>query len=338
MKVLKTEEKRENISKDIDQKASKKVFINLIIAVAFMAYFCVFSVVYKQWLHDSIEDFIKIATMVFLIISLILIEIAYKKSSETVVIHAFEALALAIHSLTTMYITKINNFDLNNYILMSSYGFSIYFVLKTIIITTKARKEFLNGLSDISEIVKKEEPKKKEASKKDKKNKKKDNEEQNNIIVDSVEESIVENETNINDEEIDETDDIEIDDDVDIEIEEALDTIANEEEENEKIEEKTNTNDKLAQLREKLKRLQEEDRKLNSNIKKNQEKEENEENEKTEKESNNRDNKVKKETKKDKIEEENNTPKTKKRGRPKKEKASSSTDKNIANETRNRWQ
>lgn len=264
MKLLKTEEKS---AKATDKKTLKKVFINLLIAIAIMAYFCTLSIVYKQWLHNNIVDVVKVSTMVFLVIALVLIEIAYKKESKRVVIHSFEMLALAIHSLTTMYITKVNNFDFNNYILLSSYGFSIYYVLKTIFITTKARKDFVNGLSDISEIVKKEEPKKKEASKKDKK--KKDivdepKESDSIIIINSDEENEIDDALEVIEEE--DVEDIDVEEDIDEEIEENLENEEDLDEvevEKETIKEtKSVANDKLAQLREKIKRLQIEDKSL----------------------------------------------------------------------------
>ncbi len=177
MKLHKTEEKdikevnkQENkkISKLVDKKTAKKVFSNLIIAVLVMAYFCIISAVYDNIHETGIIGVIKIATMVFLGIALILIEFAFKRESKTLLIHTFEALAIALHSLTIVYVTRVFNLDFKRYILVSSYIFSIYYVLKAIIINTKARKEYLNNLSDISDIVKKEEPTKKEAFKKEK--------------------------------------------------------------------------------------------------------------------------------------------------------------------------
>ena len=172
MKKEKTKEKVDNpnkkISKEIEKKVSTKVFINLLIAILIMAYFCIISVVYKNVLQAQIIHVIKIATLVFLGITLVLIEFAYRKENKRLFIHSMEALLLATHSLTTMHIIKIYNFDFQNYTLFSSYVFSIYYVLKAIIINTKARRDYLKSLSDISQIVQKEEPRKKEASKKEK--------------------------------------------------------------------------------------------------------------------------------------------------------------------------
>ena len=57
------------------------------------------------------------------------------------------------------------DYDFRLYLLFSSYAISAYFILKSIIIYTRGRKEYEKSFSDISEIVKKDEPKKKEATK-----------------------------------------------------------------------------------------------------------------------------------------------------------------------------
>jgi len=73
---------------------------------------------------------------------------------------------LATAVLTLEYITNRFKFQFNSYSSTVSYVFAIYFVLKSIVIYTKGRKEVEKSLSDIEEIVKKEEPIKKEATKK----------------------------------------------------------------------------------------------------------------------------------------------------------------------------
>ena len=170
MKITKTEEQKERkqVIKDIEKKISNRVFVNLVIAIIIMAYFCGMSIVYKNIGYYSTINIVKWTTIGFLGIAIILMEIAYKKESKIWAINAFEILALAVHSLTTTHITKVYNFDFQKYILWSSYAFSIYYVLKTIIINTKARKDYLRSLSDISQIVQKDEPQKKEATKKEK--------------------------------------------------------------------------------------------------------------------------------------------------------------------------
>ncbi|MBR3002257.1 MAG: hypothetical protein IKF38_01615 [Clostridia bacterium] len=291
MKILKTEEKnneKKQISREIDKKISNKIFINLLIAVAIMIYFCGLSVVYKNIQLDSIVGVVKIATLVFLAITLILIEIAYKKESKRVFIHSMETLALASHSLTTMHVIKIYDFDFNNYILISSYIFSVYYVLKSLIINTKARSDYLKGLSDISEIVQKDEPRKKEASKKEK----------NNITEIEKEEQEDKKTENSKKEEKKDNEKQEV---------KSLD------------EEIANSKNKIASIRERLERMQAKDKKDGNEVK---EKEDYEDKKENKKEIIDKQGKQNQEENKEQALEENKieeNPKTKrKRGRPKK--------------------
>lgn len=80
-----------------------------------------------------------------------------------------------------MHVITLLKYEFQFYLLTSSYVIAIYYVLKAIILYTKGRKEYLEGLSDIPEIVKKEEPVKKEAKKRKHKSHQKPIEEQREI-------------------------------------------------------------------------------------------------------------------------------------------------------------
>lgn len=163
-----------NITRQIEKKISTPIFVNLLIAILVMIYFCIMAVIYRNVLQAGVVNLVKGTTIVFLAISIVIMEFAYKKESKTLLIHTIETLVLATHSLTTMYIIRIYNFDFQTYILASSYLITIYYVLKAIVINTKARRNFLKSLSDIPEIVKQEEPTKKEAVKREKNQDKKE--------------------------------------------------------------------------------------------------------------------------------------------------------------------
>ena len=96
---------------------------------------------------------------------MLFLEKSYKKDDGSLAITGIEFLFLSLHSLSIMHVITLFKYDFRFYLLTSSYLFSIYYVLKAIILYTKERKEYLNSLSDISEIVKKEEPIKREAKK-----------------------------------------------------------------------------------------------------------------------------------------------------------------------------
>ena len=148
-----------------------------------MLYLVGINLVYGNVQQEGIITVLKISTLLFLAVGLILIELAYKKESGLLLINAIEALIFATHNLTTMHTIKLYNFDFRMYILTSSYIFSIYYVLKTIIIYTKGKRDYLKSLSDIQDIVKKDEPLKKEATRKSVKEEITENENTKSVIT-----------------------------------------------------------------------------------------------------------------------------------------------------------
>lgn len=171
----KTEQKHK-MPKEISHKIVKKIFHNLLRAIAIMVYFAILNLAYMNMNQERLIADIKVFATVFLGIGIYILEKAYKNDSGQTAITAIEVLCLSIHSLSIMHIITFYKYDFRLYLLTSSYVIGIYYVLKTIVIYTKERKKYLSSLSDISEIVKKEEPVKKEAKKR---NEKQENQEEN---------------------------------------------------------------------------------------------------------------------------------------------------------------
>lgn len=161
----KTVEKENKISKEISQEILNKILKNLLRAIGLMIYFIVLNIAYSSIKHERLIEDIKVFAGVYLLIGLIMLEKAYKEDKGETAIIGIELLCIALHSLSIMHVITMFKYDFRYYLLTSSYIFSIYYVFKAIILYTKSRKEYLNSLSDISEIVKKEEPIKKEAKK-----------------------------------------------------------------------------------------------------------------------------------------------------------------------------
>ena len=93
------------------------------------------------------------------------VSVGIPASMQKRAISAIEVLVVAGHTLSIAHVVQSNKFEFANYILVSSYIFSIYYLLKAIFIYTKERREYLKSLSDIKDIVSNE-PVKKVATKK----------------------------------------------------------------------------------------------------------------------------------------------------------------------------
>lgn len=147
-------------------KIPKGIQINVVMAIILMVYFLLLNVVKESGYIADIFQITKIFSIIFMIIGLVLIERAYKKDDSSITIMAIEFLIIAAHSLSAEYVVQRYDVLFEQYILISSYVFAIYYVLKSIFVYTRARKKEMESYSDIPELVKKEKPVVKTATKK----------------------------------------------------------------------------------------------------------------------------------------------------------------------------
>lgn len=164
-KPNKKNKEKKKIPKEISQEILKKMFRNLLQAIGIMLYFIILNLAYSNMKQERLMKDIEVFASGFLIAGIVFLERAYKKDDSSIAITGIEFLVLSLHSLSIMHVITLFQYDFMLYLSTSSYIFSIYYVLKTIILYTKGRKEYLDSLSDISQIVKKDEPVKKEAQK-----------------------------------------------------------------------------------------------------------------------------------------------------------------------------
>ena len=152
---------KNNIVKKINDLVTGNVLNNLVYASMITIYFMFFNMYAVFTETEIFIQYIKIASFIFLLFSIFIFEIAYKKDNDEISLNGIEFLVLSIFSLLIQYIPKLLKIDENTYMLAGTYIFLIYYGIKNIIIYTCERKKELDNLSDIKEIVK-DEPIKKE--------------------------------------------------------------------------------------------------------------------------------------------------------------------------------
>lgn len=140
------------------------IFKNLLKAIGVMCYFIILNFAYVRMDTNRLIGDIEVFSGIFLVLGILMLERAYKKDSGESALTGIELIALSMHSLSIMHVITFFNYDFSRYLIISSFVFSIYYVLKAIIIYTRDKRKYLKGLGDIKEIVK-EEPIKKEAKK-----------------------------------------------------------------------------------------------------------------------------------------------------------------------------
>ena len=159
---------KNNIVKKINDLVTGNVLNNLVYASMITIYFMFFNMCSIYTDTDIFVQYIKITSFIFLILSIIIFEVSYKKDNDEIALNGIEILILSIYLLLIQYIPKRLKIDENMYTLAGTYIFLIYYGIKNIIIYTKEKKKELDNLSDIKEIVK-DEPIKKASKRKNKK-------------------------------------------------------------------------------------------------------------------------------------------------------------------------
>ena len=165
MKKDRKKQKRK-MPKEVSQKIWKKIFYQLLTTIGIMLYFVVLNLAYVNMREERLIGDIKVFAGAFLVVGIVMLEKAYREEKGKYVLTGIESLVFSLHTLSIMHVITLFKYDFRLYLLTSSYIFSIYYVLKSIIIYIREKRIYSKGLSDISEIIKKEEPTKKEATKK----------------------------------------------------------------------------------------------------------------------------------------------------------------------------
>ena len=166
MSLLRKIRKEKQSPNPLLEQNKKDLIINIITAIG-IALFFLLLILAKQNIKENVfEVDFKVITMMLLGISLLIVEIAYKKDSNKLAVISIELLVLSCYVLSVPYFINLLNIEFNKYILYALSVIEVYFIFKIVIVYTIGRKNYVKSLSDIAEIVKEEEPVKKEASKK----------------------------------------------------------------------------------------------------------------------------------------------------------------------------
>ena len=147
---------------------TQNIVINLTYAIITVIYFVFISTQYSKFSGVNLNNYIHISSLFFLGISIVIMEISFKKSDELIFTNGIEFLAMAVFILLTQHMTKLFNYSIQVYTLAGANFIGIYYILKSAVLYTKEQQDKLKSLSDIKEIVK-DEPIKKVSKRKNKK-------------------------------------------------------------------------------------------------------------------------------------------------------------------------
>lgn len=148
-------ENRKNLPFEVKRKIIKNIFLNCIFLVIMVLITLTINILFNKLSIRTFASFIDIFRICCAIVSIGILEVAFRKDSGKMCIYGFEFLVFSICILFVpyMYISKENIYFLRFVIL----GFGIYYILKSYITFWNIRHNYLkDNISDIKELVKDE--------------------------------------------------------------------------------------------------------------------------------------------------------------------------------------
>ena len=158
-KIKKQIRNETSIPKEKRNELYKMMFENILFAIAILIYFIFIDIGYMLIKKQNFEITLKVSSMVFVICTIGIFEYAYKKESGKYTIKGIEMLLISITTLIIMQIYKFYNNKLINSITILALAFSIYYIVKSIIIYIKYKKNIKKQANNIYRTTKRKEVK-----------------------------------------------------------------------------------------------------------------------------------------------------------------------------------
>lgn len=149
---LEIEEKRK-LPQDVKENIKTNIFHNLIAAVIILAYLAAINVIYYSFKQNDFEYYMKYFALGIIIVTVIDLELAYRKDSKKLWLIGVELLACGILSLYIPYIYLHTTAYLRNCVMLLPAVLLIYYAFKSMIIFKQNQFKHRNNLSDVKELL-----------------------------------------------------------------------------------------------------------------------------------------------------------------------------------------
>ena len=146
---------RKMLPNTIKKNITNSIFFNCLLFIIMMAITLIINVSFNELNVKDFDSYIDIIQIFCAIISVVVLEVAYRKDSGKIAFYGIELLVFSICVLFVpyMYIVKDNIYFLKN----SITAFGIYYIVKSVTSFLHTRNKYLReNMSDIKELVKEE--------------------------------------------------------------------------------------------------------------------------------------------------------------------------------------
>ena len=149
---LEIEEKRK-LPQNVKENIKTNIFHSLIAAAIILAYLAAINLMYYSFEQKIFEHYMKYFALGIIIITVIDIELAYRKDSKKLWLIGVELLACGILSLYIPYIYIHTTAYLRNCVMVLPAVLLIYYAFKSLIIFKQNQFKYRNNLSDVRDLL-----------------------------------------------------------------------------------------------------------------------------------------------------------------------------------------
>ncbi len=150
-KIIEKEfEAKQKMPVEMKKDTAKEILQNLLMVAIVLVLLSLICFMDEKLIKETFSTGLKILSTFFVVISIIFLEIAYRKEKA---ISLFWGIEFLILGLIIMFVPYLSQY-IQRFIFGIAIGFGIYYFIKFILIILKKRKEFSDKKSDVKEIVK----------------------------------------------------------------------------------------------------------------------------------------------------------------------------------------
>lgn len=145
---------KKKLTEETKKNLVHKSFENLIYFMIIMAYLIFINIISANLDTDIFINIIKVSSFVWLLVSIIMFEISYKKDNDSLLVHAIEILSIAIVTLFLISGYKLYYDKFSLVVVTTIAVYIIFYIFKILFIMIRTKIKHNKNLSDINDIIK----------------------------------------------------------------------------------------------------------------------------------------------------------------------------------------
>ena len=150
-------ENRKKLPEDEKKKIRKKSLANILILLIILVFLCALNIAESNIQTESYILILKVLSIAFILITIFLFEVSYKCNKNEMILHSIEMLVISFFTLFLISAYSLYYGSLYKVIYIAMILFTVYYLIKSLIIVRKMKKNYYKSLSDIKTIVAKRE-------------------------------------------------------------------------------------------------------------------------------------------------------------------------------------